>query len=55
MAPGSTFYYEYKYGNHLTLGLAEVKVYAAGFTFFLAGFFRFRTEGLVGIPALKTW
>ena len=42
------------YGNHLTPGLAEVRVYAAGFTSFLAGFFRFRAEGSVGTPALKT-
>ena len=44
----------YKCGNHLTIGLAEVKVYVAGFTSFLAAFFRCRAEDLVGIPALKT-
>ncbi len=43
----------YKYGNHLTPGLTEVRVYAAGFTSFLAGFFR--AGDLAGIPALKTW
>ena len=44
----------YRYGIHLTPGLAEVRVYAAGFTSFLAGFFRFQVEDLVGIRALKT-
>ncbi len=44
----------YKYGDHLTPGLAGVRVYAAGLTSFLAGFFRFRAGGLAGIPALKT-
>ena len=39
--------------NHLTPGLTEVRVYAAGFTSFLAGFFR--AGDLAGIPALKTW
>lgn len=43
----------YKYGNHLTPGLTEVRVYAAGLTSFLAGFFR--AGDLAGIPALKTW
>ena len=39
---------------HLTPVLAEVRVYGAGFTSVMAGFFRFRAEGLVGIPALET-
>ena len=50
------WYYDrrvYKYGNHLTPGLTEVRVYAAGLTSFLAGFFR--AGDLAGIPALKTW
>ena len=38
--------------DHLTPGLAEVRVYAAGLTSFLAGLLRFRAGGLAGIPAL---
>ena len=41
-----------KYGNHLTPGLAEVRVCAAVLTSFLAGFFR--AGDLVGTPTLKT-
>ena len=42
----------YKYGNHLTPGLAEVSFYAAVLTSFLAAGFRVRR--FRGIPALKT-
>ena len=42
----------YKYGNHLTPGLAEVSVYAAALTSFPAE--GFRLPGFAGIPALKT-
>lgn len=41
----------YKYPNHLTLGLTEVRSYAAFFTSFLAAGLRVRFPG---IPALKT-
>ena len=40
----------YKYGDHLTPGLAEVRVYAAGVTSFLVGFFRFRAMAWPGSP-----
>ncbi|MDE0394256.1 MAG: hypothetical protein OYK82_05705 [Gammaproteobacteria bacterium] len=43
------------YGIHLTPGLAEVSIYVAGMPSFLAGFCRFRVEGLAGIAALKAW
>ena len=42
----------YKYGIHLTPGLAEVKFYAAALTSFPAAGFRVRR--FRGIPALKT-
>ena len=41
----------YKYGNHLTPGLTEVRSYAAFFTSFLADGLRVRSRA---IPALKT-
>ena len=41
----------YKYGNHLTPGLTEVRSYAAFFTSFPAEGLRVRFQG---IPALNT-